>query len=97
MLLVGDEIINLKNKKEAIIIPSAGIDFSNKFRIEKKLPPVYCIQYEDNSVDYVFENFIESIKSKNKIKLNFIDENLTYLREEKTQFNSFKKQRTAEC
>lgn len=59
MFALGDKIINLKNNKEAIIIKSSGIEFSNKCRLEKKIPLVYCIQYNDNSIDYVFENFLE--------------------------------------
>lgn len=59
MFALGDKIVNLKNNKEAIIIKSSGIEFSNKCLLEKKKPPVYCIQYNDNSIDYVFENFLE--------------------------------------
>jgi hypothetical protein len=60
MFNIGDIVVNTSTLKEGIIINNDKIFFSNKIRKEKKLIPIYCIKYNDNSINFELGKFLKN-------------------------------------
>jgi len=61
MLNIGTFVKNISTSKKGVIIENDRIKFSNNHRQKQNINLIYCVKYNDNSIDYVLEKYLQKI------------------------------------